>query len=100
MVLVTPHKLSTLLTLLILFALLTLLSPQSDAQNSNSAIFNIVEKAFHFPTFLLNIFKIDICQFMGVLKAELRAAEVDPRFEFSRDANAVSMFKVTPPIFV
>ena len=36
----------------------------------------------------------------GVLKAELRAAEVDPGFEICRDAIVVSRIKVTPPIFI
>ena len=35
-----------------------------------------------------------------VFKAELRAAEVDPRFEICRDAIAVLRIKETPPIFV
>ena len=36
----------------------------------------------------------------GVFKAELRAAEVDPRFEICREPIAVSIFKDTLPIFI
>ena len=36
----------------------------------------------------------------GVFKAELRAAEVDPRFDICRVVNEPLRIKVVPPIFV
>ena len=37
---------------------------------------------------------------MGVFKAELRPAEVDPRFKIFLGTIAVSKIKDSPPIFV